>query len=53
MTINTDKVSRETVDKVNDKIKNLNKLNIIVAGKPVCLRKRNMCGLQLRRYKYG
>lgn len=34
MTINTDKVSREAVDKVNDKIKNLNKLNIIVAGKP-------------------
>ena len=33
MNINTDKIAQEAIDAISDKIKNLNTLNIIVAGK--------------------
>ena len=33
MTIDTDKVAQEAIDAIAEKIKNLNSLNIIVAGK--------------------
>ena len=33
MQIDTDKIVQQCIDAINDKIKNLNKLNIIVIGK--------------------